>query len=126
MSEHRFHLCAHCGNLVGVIHDAGVPIVCCGEPMQELIPNTTEAAGEKHLPVVTVEGNLVTVRVGSVEHPMLAEHSIEWVYLQTDRGGHRKALRPGEVPVVQFALVDETPVAAFAWCNLHGLWETEL
>lgn len=124
--DQKFFVCKHCGNLVGMIHNAGVKIICCGEPMTELVANTVEAASEKHLPVVSVEGNTVTVNVGSVEHPMQEEHSIEWIYLETDKGGHRKALNAGEKPVVSFALVEEKPLAAFAYCNLHGLWKTEI
>ena len=98
MSEHRFFICKHCGNIVGLIHDAGVPLVCCGEKMQELTANTTEAAQEKHLPVIAVNENLVTVTVGETAHPMAEEHSIQWIYLQTKKGGQRKALKPGEAP----------------------------
>lgn len=122
----RFYICRHCGNIIGVIHDAGVPVMCCGQKMEALVPNTVEASGEKHVPVVTVENGLVRVCVGSVNHPMLEEHSIEWVYLQTDKGGQRKSLKPGEAPEATFALSDETPVAVYAYCNLHGLWMTEL
>ena len=75
----KFFVCEHCGNLVGMIHDAGVPMMCCGQKMTALVPNTVEASGEKHKPVVKVEGNTVTVNVGSVDHPMLSEHFIEWV-----------------------------------------------
>ncbi|MEA5010315.1 MAG: desulfoferrodoxin family protein [Angelakisella sp.] len=125
-SQHRFFLCKHCGNLIGKIHDSGVSVVCCGEPMQELVANTTEASVEKHLPVVTVNGNTVTVEVGSTYHPMIDEHHIVWIYLQTDRGGQRKSLTPGEEPKLTFALADEKPVAAFAYCNLHGLWKTDI
>lgn len=85
--EQKFFICKHCGNLVGMIHNAGVKIICCGEPMTELVPNTTDAAGEKHLPVVEVSGKQVTVSVGSVPHPMTEEHHIAWVYLQTAKGG---------------------------------------
>ena len=92
--------------------------------MTKLEPGTVEASHEKHIPVVCVEGNVVTVTVGSVEHPMAAEHSIVWVYLQTDKGGQRKCLEVGKAPVVKFALMDEKPVAAYAYCNLHGLWKT--
>ena len=122
----KFYICRHCGNLIGKIHDAGVPVICCGEKMEALEPNTVEASNEKHLPVVTVNGNEVTVNVGSVEHPMLPEHFIQWVYLQTEKGGMRKALTPGEAPVVKFALVDDKPVAVYAYCNLHGLWMTKI
>ena len=121
----KFYLCKHCGNFVGMIRNTGVPIICCGEPMQELVPNSTEAATEKHLPVIAVDGNTVTVTVSSVEHPMLEEHYIEWIYLETEKGGQRKALKPGEKPVATFTLNDDKVVAAYAYCNLHGLWETK-
>lgn len=126
MKTPKFLLCSHCGNLVGTIHDAGVPIMCCGQKMTELIPNTTDAAGEKHLPVVCVNGDSVEVSVGSVEHPMLEEHSIEWIYLLTEDGGQRKALKPGEKPVVSFNTAGDKPIAVYAYCNLHGLWKTEI
>lgn len=126
MCEIRFFKCMHCGNIIGVIHNAGVPMMCCGEKMTELIPGTTDAAVEKHVPVVSIEGNIVTVKVGEVEHPMLEEHFIQWVYLQTDRGGQRKCLKPGEKPEVKFALCDEKPVAVFEYCNLHGLWKADI
>ncbi len=122
----KFFICRHCGNLAGLIRDAGVPMMCCGQKMEALVPNTTEAAGEKHLPVVTVEGNTVKVNVGAVNHPMLAEHFIEWVYVETDKGGHRVALKPDAAPSVTVVLTDEKPVAVYAYCNLHGLWAVEL
>ena len=123
----KFFVCKHCGNMIGLLHDAGVPMMCCGEKMVELVPNTTDAAQEKHVPVATVEGNKVVVNVGSVDHPMVAEHWIQWVYLETDKGGHRKVLNPGEKPHVVFALTeDEKPVAVYEYCNLHGLWKAEI
>lgn len=125
--EQKFFICKHCGNLVGMIFSSGVPMVCCGEKMTELVANTTDAATEKHVPVVTVEGNTVTAVVGSVEHPMLPEHYIQWIYLLTTTGGHRTALQPGEAPKTVFTLQDdEKPVAVYEYCNLHGLWKTEL
>ena len=126
MSETRFFRCSHCGNIIGLIHDSGVPVVCCGEPMKELIPNTVEASQEKHLPVASVSDDAVTLKIGSAPHPMIPEHSIQWVYLKTTAGGHRKSLAPGEQPEVSFALKDEKPVAVYAYCNLHGLWMTKL
>lgn len=122
----KFYICRHCGNLAELVNNSGVPMVCCGQKMEALIPNTTDAAGEKHLPVVTVEGDLVKISVGSVNHPMLAEHFIEWVYLETDRGGHRIALKPEQSPCAEIRLKDEKPIAAYAYCNLHGLWKTEI
>ena len=127
MTETKFFICEHCGNIIGKIHDAGVPVLCCGQKMTQLIPGTVEASVEKHIPVVTVEGNLVKVQVGSVEHPMIPEHYITWIYLQTNVGGQRKNLTPGSVPAVTFALTeDEKPVSVYAYCNLHGLWKADV
>lgn len=123
MKDPRFFVCEHCGNLVGVIHDAGVPMMCCGQKMTELVPGSTDAAQEKHVPVIKVDGDKVTVSVGSAAHPMVPEHFIEWVYLQTEKGGQRKALVPGAAPEAVFVLTDDKPVAAYAYCNLHGLWK---
>lgn len=122
--ELKFLICAHCGNIVSVVKDAGVPIMCCGEPMKELVPGTTDGAAEKHLPVYKVEGNRVNVCVGSAEHPMQEEHSIEWVALQTKQGAQYKKLLPGRKPEASFALCDADELeAVYAYCNLHGLWK---
>lgn len=126
MSDNRFYICEHCGNLIGMIHDAGVPLMCCGRKMTKLEAGTVEASAEKHIPVVEVEGDTVKVTVGSVLHPMTEEHSITWVYLQTTKGGQRKNILPGEDPSVTFVLADEEPIAVFAYCNLHGLWKTNI
>lgn len=126
MTEQKFYICEHCGNLIGMVHDAGVPMMCCGQRMKKLEAGVVEASHEKHIPVVEVNGKTVTVTVGAVEHPMTAEHSILWVYLQTDKGGQRKRLEVGEAPTVTFALADEKPLAAYAYCNLHGLWMAEV
>ena len=123
----RFFVCEKCGNLVGVIHSSGVPMVCCGQKMTELVPKSTDTGVEKHLPVVTVEGNVVRVNVGSVTHPMSEEHHIGWIYLETERGGLRRVLAPTDAPVAVFTLDEgERPIAAYAYCNLHGLWKTEI
>ena len=122
----KFYVCERCGNLVGMIHSSGVNMVCCGQKMTELKPGVVEASHEKHIPVVKVDGDLVVVNVGSVEHPMAEEHSILWIYLETDKGGHRKCLELGKPPVVSFALNGEKPVAVYAYCNLHGLWKSEI
>ena len=126
MKETKFFVCEKCGNLVGLINASGVPMVCCGQKMTKLEPGVTEASREKHLPVVTVDGNTVNVSVGSTLHPMTNEHNIAWVYLETDKGGQRKTLDAGSEPTVSFALLDEKPIAVYAWCNLHGLWKTEI
>ena len=124
MCETKFFICEHCGNIVGMIHSAGVPLMCCGQKMTKLEAGVTEASKEKHIPVVSVNNNLVTVTVGEVIHPMTEEHSILWVYLQTDKGGQRKCLN-GDATVT-FALTDEKPVAAYAYCNLHSLWKKDI
>jgi len=123
MSKTKFYICRHCGNIVSMIFDSGVNPVCCGEKMEELKPNTTDAAGEKHVPVVEVDGNIVTVTVGSVLHPMKPEHYIQWIYLETEQGCQRKVLKPGDAPVAKFSLTDgDEPIGAYEYCNLHGLW----
>lgn len=122
--EQRFYICKHCGNIVAMVKNKGVPIQCCGEKMTEIIPGTADAAAEKHVPVYTVEGNTVHVTVGAVAHPMTEEHFIEWVSLQTKAGNQRKALHPGSVPTVCFALCPGDEVeAVYAYCNLHSLWK---
>ncbi len=126
MCDNKFYICEKCGNIVGMIHNGGVPMMCCGQKMAKLEAGVVEASHEKHIPVVTVEGNTVRVSVGSVTHPMSEEHHIAWVYLQTNRGGQRKCLSADAAPEVTFALCDETPVAVYAYCNLHGLWKAEL
>lgn len=126
MKETRFFICRHCGNLIGMINSSGVPIICCGEPMKELIAGSEDASVEKHVPVASVSGNIVTVEVGSTAHPMTPEHYIQWVYLQTECGGQRKSLKPGDAPKVTFALDGDKPLAVFAYCNLHGLWKADI
>ena len=126
MKNSKFYVCPHCGNLVEMVNDAGVKPVCCGQSMNELVPNTVEASGEKHKPDVKVENGVVSVNVGSVNHPMEEVHWIEWVQLNTDKGSQRKFLKPGEAPNVSFLLGEDKPLAVYAYCNLHGLWMTEL
>lgn len=122
--ELKFYRCKHCGNIVGKINDSGVPIICCGEEMEELKANTTDGAMEKHVPVVTVDGNQVHVVVGSAEHPMTEEHYIQWIALQTKNGNQRVCLKPGDKPEACFAICDGDEVeAVYEYCNLHGLWK---
>ena len=122
--EQKFYICSHCGNIIAMVKDRGVKVMCCGEKMKELIPGSTDAATEKHVPVYEVVGNTVKVSVGSVAHPMTAEHYIEWASLQTKQGNQRKALHPGDAPAVEFAICDGDEVeAVYAYCNLHGLWK---
>lgn len=122
--EMRFYRCEHCGQIIAVVKKTGVPVMCCGEAMKELIPGTTDAAVEKHVPVYEVKDNIVYVNVGSVGHPMLEEHFIEWIAIQTKNGNQRVALKPGDAPKAEFALKAGDEVeAVYAYCNLHGLWK---
>ncbi|MEI6647077.1 MAG: desulfoferrodoxin family protein [bacterium] len=123
---HKFFICKHCGNLIGLVLNKGVPLICCGEKMTELVPNTVEASKEKHIPVVAVNGNTLKVSVGSIPHPMEAAHFIGFIYLETKNGGQRKSLEPGNAPEATFALINDEAVAVYAYCNLHGLWKTQL
>ena len=123
----KFYVCKHCGNIVTYLNNAGVPVSCCGEKMSELIPGTTDAAVEKHVPAVTVDGIVVTVRVGEVTHPMLDVHYIQWIVLETTHGSIIKYLEPNQEPQATFVLVDgEQAVAAYEYCNLHGLWKKDI
>lgn len=120
----KFYICKHCGNIVAFVKNTGVPVMCCGEKMQEIVPGSVDAATEKHVPVIKVDGTHVTVTVGSVEHPMTEDHLIEWVALETEQGNQRKELKAGQKPVVEFELcADDKVIDAYAYCNLHGLWK---
>ena len=126
MSKVKFYICENCGNIIVKLNDSRVPVSCCGNRMNELVPNVVEASGEKHVPAVNVMEGKVEVNVGSVNHPMEEVHWIEWVQLITDQGSYRKWLNPGEAPNVKFLLDGEKPLAVYAYCNLHGLWKKEL
>lgn len=127
MAEQKFFKCEKCGNLVGTIKNSGVPMICCGEKMHELVAKTQDEGQEKHLPVVIINDNTVEVKIGSTPHPMTKEHCIEWVYLQVAKGGQRKALDYNGSPEISFCLgKDDEPIAVFAHCNIHGLWKTVL
>lgn len=120
----KLFVCRHCGNIITFVHDSGVPVVCCGEKMQELVPNTVDAAFEKHLPVIKREGSLVTVSVGEVAHPMTEKHYIQWIVLVTRQGVQRKDLSWDLAPAADFLIAeDDEVVEAYAYCNLHGLWK---
>lgn len=123
----KFYKCAHCGSVVVKLNGAGPAPSCCGEPMQELIPGSVDAAVEKHVPVVAEKDGKVFVQVGSTIHPMLDNHYIEWIYLLTDKSGSFHFLKPGDEPKATFALLDdEVVLEVYAYCNLHGLWKANL
>ena len=122
----RFFKCDSCGNMLVMVRDGGGPIECCGKGIKEIKANTEEASTEKHLPVIEVSGDkVITVSVGSVPHPMEKEHHIEFVYLETKRGGQLKYFNIGETPTMIFTLSKDEIVAAYEYCNLHGLWKTD-
>ncbi|MBQ7343342.1 MAG: desulfoferrodoxin [Clostridia bacterium] len=122
----KFYICEKCGNVVEIINASGVTPHCCGQKMSVLEAGVTEASREKHIPEVEVSDGRVKVSVGSVIHPMAEEHSILWIYLETDKGTMRRDLKVGEPPVAEFHLADEKPIAVYAYCNLHGLWKKEI
>ena len=119
----KFYKCAVCGNIIAYAEHPGCDAMCCGKPIEEVVPGTTDAAVEKHVPAVSRDGDLLTVSVGTVLHPMLEEHFIKWIALETSAGYQFKYLAPGSDPVVQFALTPGEEVkSCVAYCNLHGLW----
>lgn len=120
--KNKIYMCKNCGNIVTKIKDDGVEITCCNENMKELVPNTVDAAHEKHIPVVTIDNNIVTVNIGEVEHPMLEEHYITWIMLETKNGFQIKYLNPNEKPEVKFSIIDDEIKNVYSYCNTHGLW----
>ncbi len=122
--KQKFYKCATCGQIIAMVKQTTVPVMCCGKPMGEIIPGTVEASTEKHIPVYTVENNVVKVNVGAIEHPMTEEHLIEWISLETKKGNQRKALLATDKPYVEFVIGEgDTVEAVYAYCNLHGLWK---
>ena len=122
----KFYRCSHCGNIIVFMENKGVPVMCCGQKMEELVPGSVDAAAEKHVPVIEIDGSRVTVRVGDVEHPMLPEHHIAWIVLETKNGFQKKELDPAGKPCAVFTVDGDEAVAAYEYCNLHGLWKKEL
>lgn len=119
--------CKGCGKIAIIVQDSACPTKCCGEPMEELVANTSDGATEKHVPVVNIEGNRVNVKVGSVDHPMLDEHFIQWIILESSKGIQKKDLNPKTSPAATFLLDDDEKVlSVYEYCNLHGLWKTDL
>ena len=115
----QFFKCKKCGKIIEIVNKGCPVIVCCGEEMTELKANTTDGAAEKHVPVIEQNGDKVTVKVGSME----ADHWIQWIVIETDKGIQRKYLNPGEAPEATFVLSNEKLLAAYEYCNKHGLWK---
>jgi len=125
--EKKFYKCSICGNLVQMVNVGGGELVCCGQNMDLLVPNTVDASTEKHVPVVTAGDGKLTVKVGSVTHPMTEEHYIQWICLCTENRSVLRFLKPGDDPVAEFCFDDPAEKATiFEYCNLHGLWATEI
>ena len=120
----RFYRCPICGNIIGLIHDAGNPVTCCGKPMERMEANTTDAATEKHVPVCERDGDEMLVRVGEVAHPMDKDHYIMWVAQVSDNKTTRIALYPEQDPIVRFNYVSNSTI--YAYCNKHGLWKVDV
>lgn len=118
-----YYYCSICGNLIETIHDSGNTPSCCGKSMKRLNPASTDGAVEKHVPVCSMDGNVLKVDVGSLPHPMDSSHYIEWIAVCTNKGYYRKHLSPGDLPMANFVLEDREKVEnVYAHCNLHGLW----
>ena len=122
----KYYICEHCGNIVEYIKESGVPVMCCGQKMTELVPGTSDGAHEKHVPVVTIENDKVIVEIGAVEHPMVEAHYIQWIAIETTKGSQRVKLEYTDKPRAEFRLADgEKLISAYEYCNLHGLWKKE-
>lgn len=123
----KFYKCMHCGNIALKVVDKGVPLVCCGEKMVELVPDVQDAALEKHVPAVSVDGNNIHVNIGSVDHPMEEEHHIQFICLVKEGGYDIHPLSAGDAPSCDFVVRDgEKPLSVYEYCNLHGLWKADL
>jgi len=125
--ELKFYRCSVCGQIVAIVKKTSAPIVCCGKNMEEIKPNTSDGSFEKHIPTFKIEKNKVVVTVGEVLHPMLENHYIEWIAIQTNLGNQRKSLNPGDQPVAIFPLLDNEEIASiYCYCNLHSLYKKEV
>lgn len=121
--EVKFYLCKHCGNIVTFIKESGAPLTCCGEHMIQLEANVTDAATEKHVPVISKTEDKLQVTVGAVVHPMQQEHYIEWIACVSEEKVEFRYLVPGEEPSAEFYNMASGSV--YAYCNLHGLWKAD-
>ena len=126
MKRDTFYKCEICGNMVVKVVEGGGQVTCCGQPMSIIEPNTNDAAQEKHVPDVSVDGDVIAVNVGSVDHPMADDHYIQWIYVVTEEGVIARCLKPGEAPHADIVLVGQKPLSVLEYCNKHGLWKTEL
>ena len=124
MKNTKFYICPVCRNTVEMVYDTDIPLHCCGERMEKLIPGTVSASEEKHVPEALVQDGILEVKVGSVEHPMLDVHSIQWIAVESKQGVQIKYLQPDQAPEAVFALTEgDELVAVYEYCNLHSLWK---
>ena len=121
----KLYKCMKCGKIIAVLENGNPSTVCCGEDMVELVSRSIDGALEKHVPVVDIKDNIVKVKVGEVEHPMTEEHYIEFIILETNKGHIIKYLKPNDKPEASFILSEEEYINAYAYCNLHGLWNNK-
>jgi len=126
MKEVKFNKCEFCGNITYFVEDKGMHIECCGQEIQELVPGTIDASHEKHVPYVEYAENKMKVQIGSIIHPMTAEHHIAFIFVQTNYGGQIRYLTVGDQPIAEFTFTNEKPTAVYEYCNLHGLWKTDI
>lgn len=125
--ELKFYYCKHCGKIIAIVKETTVPTICCGDEMSELIPGSSDGPIEKHVPVIRVNGSLVTVTVGEKMHPMTDDHYIEWILLETTRGLQKKFLKPGDIPKADFIMITgERVKAAYEYCNIHNLFRSQI
>lgn len=120
----EIYKCEICGNIVEMVHEGVGELVCCNQPMKHFVENTTDAATEKHVPVIEKTGQGFEVTVGSVEHPMEEKHYIEWIEVLADGKTYREFLKPGTKPTAAFC-IDADKITAREYCNIHGLWKSE-
>ena len=122
----KLYKCNHCGNVAIKVYDMNVPLVCCGEKMSELVPNTVEAAVEKHIPILSLENNVLSVKVGSVAHPMLSAHYITSIFVVNGTKTKIIMLNPADKPEASFIVDPSQSIEVYEYCNLHGLWSAKL
>jgi len=123
VNRNEVYKCGLCGNIVEVLHVGGGQLVCCGQPMTLMAENTVDAAKEKHVPVIERSAAGITVKVGSVAHPMEEKHWIQWIELLADGRLYRKYLKPGDKPEATFPPLEAAQLSAREYCNLHGHWK---
>ena len=124
MKEIKFYVCKYCGKLIRVLNTNNTKTICCGEEMKELVANSVDASLEKHKPVVEIVENELLIKVGSIFHPMTKDHYIQWIIVNNDERCYEVELFPEQDPVVRIPLLRNSTI--YAYCNLHGLWKTEI